>query len=31
MIDHPELARSAIRMLVGIIRDRTPRPPDDAE
>lgn len=31
MIDHPELARSAIRMLVGIIRDRTPRPPDDPE
>lgn len=30
MSDHPELARAAIRMLVGIIRDRTPAPPDDA-
>ena len=25
LLDHPELARSAIRMLVEIIRDRTPR------
>lgn len=24
MVDHPELARSAIRMLVELVRDRTP-------
>lgn len=28
MVDHPELARSVITMLVGMVRDRTgPRPP----
>ena len=31
MADHPELARAAIRMLVGIIRDRTPHQASDAE